>query len=251
MCQPEILGSSSRRTGGGDRCMLCMQVAQTQSIAPRKDLTLRSQRPPTEVRTGNPEKLCQRCAGTPCRATLGGWFFTTTGAGAPTVQHQQKPILAIIFLENTRTFPEMITSTGAKFLLRFCLSVLVLVIFKSPIHSVTLYESQHISLVSCPRGPGETSTCREAKNAANVGEGRLSLKLPQDSWETFSAARPLDVSQGPLDLPDLGYLVSRCPPPPQTALLHLSAFDCQGCRTSSCLSEGIALYAARPSQKSA
>ena len=36
-------------------------------------------------------------------------------------------------LENTREFPETITSTGAKFWLRFCLSVLVLVIFKSPI----------------------------------------------------------------------------------------------------------------------
>ena len=37
------------------------------------------------------------------------------------------------FLENTGEIPEMITSTGAKFWLRFCLSVLVLVIFKSPI----------------------------------------------------------------------------------------------------------------------
>ena len=40
------------------------------------------------------------------------------------------------FLENTREFPEIITSTGAKFGLRFCLSVLVLVIFKSPISTV-------------------------------------------------------------------------------------------------------------------
>ena len=37
----------------------------------------------------------------------------------------------MISLENTREFPEIITSTGAKFLLRFCLSVLVLLIFKS------------------------------------------------------------------------------------------------------------------------
>ena len=37
------------------------------------------------------------------------------------------------FLENTREFPEIITSTGANFWLRFGLSVLVLVIFKSPI----------------------------------------------------------------------------------------------------------------------
>ena len=36
------------------------------------------------------------------------------------------------FLENAREFPEIITSTGATFWLRFCLSVLVLVIFKSP-----------------------------------------------------------------------------------------------------------------------
>ena len=49
---------------------------------------------------------------------LGDWFFTTTGAGAPRAQH----------LGNSREFPEIITSTGAKFWLRFCLSVLVLVI---------------------------------------------------------------------------------------------------------------------------
>ena len=41
----------------------------------------------------------------------------------------KKPVLVIIFLENAREFPEIITSTGAKFWLRFCLSVLVLVIF--------------------------------------------------------------------------------------------------------------------------
>ena len=41
----------------------------------------------------------------------------------------KNPNLVLIFLENTREFPEMITSTGAKFKLRFCLSVLVLVIF--------------------------------------------------------------------------------------------------------------------------
>ena len=41
-------------------------------------------------------------------------------------------VLVIIYLENTREFPEIITSTGAKFWLRFCLSVLVLVIFRSP-----------------------------------------------------------------------------------------------------------------------
>ena len=45
----------------------------------------------------------------------------------------KNPVLVIIFLENTREFPEIITSTGAKFWLRFCLSALVLVIFKSPI----------------------------------------------------------------------------------------------------------------------
>ena len=36
------------------------------------------------------------------------------------------------FLSNTRDFPEIIASTGAKVWQRFCLSVLVLVIFKSP-----------------------------------------------------------------------------------------------------------------------
>ena len=41
-------------------------------------------------------------------------------------------MLVILFLENTREFPQIITRTGAKFWLRFCLSVLVLVIFKSP-----------------------------------------------------------------------------------------------------------------------
>ena len=39
----------------------------------------------------------------------------------------------MIFLENTREFPEISTSTGAEFWLRFCLSVLILVILKSPI----------------------------------------------------------------------------------------------------------------------
>ena len=63
---------------------------------------------------------------------MGDRFFTTTGADAPGVQHPLKPVLVIIFLENTREFPEMISSTGAEFWLRFCLSVLVLVIFKSP-----------------------------------------------------------------------------------------------------------------------
>ena len=38
----------------------------------------------------------------------------------------------MIFLENTREFPEIIPSTGAKIWLRFCLSILALVIFKSP-----------------------------------------------------------------------------------------------------------------------
>ena len=46
-------------------------------------------------------------------------FFTTTGTDAP----------VIIFLEDAREFPEIIASTGAKFWLRFCLSLLVLVIF--------------------------------------------------------------------------------------------------------------------------
>ena len=45
----------------------------------------------------------------------------------------KSPVLVIIFLENAREFPEIITSTGAKFWLRFCLSVLALVIFKFPI----------------------------------------------------------------------------------------------------------------------
>ena len=45
----------------------------------------------------------------------------------------KKPILVIIFLENTREFPEIITNTGANFWLHFCLSVLALVLFKSPI----------------------------------------------------------------------------------------------------------------------
>ena len=39
-----------------------------------------------------------------------------------------------MFLENTRDFPEIITSTGAEFWLCFCLSVLVLVIFQAPLN---------------------------------------------------------------------------------------------------------------------
>ena len=61
--------------------------------------------------------------------SLGDWFFTTTGADAPGAQHREKPVLVIIFLENTRECPEIITSTGAEFWLPFCLSALVLVIF--------------------------------------------------------------------------------------------------------------------------
>ena len=63
---------------------------------------------------------------------MGDWFFTTTGADAPAAQHRQKPVLVVIFVENTREFLEIITSTGAKSGLHFCLSVLVLVIFQSP-----------------------------------------------------------------------------------------------------------------------
>ena len=55
---------------------------------------------------------------------MGDWFFTTTGADASGAQYRQKPVLVMIFLENTREFPEIITSTGAKFWLRFGLSVL-------------------------------------------------------------------------------------------------------------------------------
>ena len=40
--------------------------------------------------------------------------------------------LVIVVLENAREFPEMITSTGARFWPGFCPSVLALVIFKSP-----------------------------------------------------------------------------------------------------------------------
>ena len=49
-----------------------------------------------------------------------------------TISTGKKPALVMIFLENTREFSEIITSTGAKFWLRFCLSVLVLIIFQSP-----------------------------------------------------------------------------------------------------------------------
>ena len=66
------------------------------------------------------------------KTSVGDWFFTTTGADVPGVQHWQKTVLVIIFLENTREFPEIITSTGAKFWLRFCLSALALVTSKSP-----------------------------------------------------------------------------------------------------------------------
>ena len=41
--------------------------------------------------------------------------------------------MVIIFLENTRDFPEIITSTGAQFPCKFCPSVLVLVISQAPI----------------------------------------------------------------------------------------------------------------------
>ena len=60
---------------------------------------------------------------------MGDLFFTTTGADTPAAQHRYKPVLVIIFLENTREVPKIITSTGAEFWVRFCLSVLVLVIF--------------------------------------------------------------------------------------------------------------------------
>ena len=68
--------------------------------------------------------------------------MTTTGADASGAQHRQKSVLVLIFLGNTRDFPESITSTGAKFWLRFCLSVLALVIFKSPITVDTLARTQ-------------------------------------------------------------------------------------------------------------
>ena len=53
----------------------------------------------------------------------------------------------MIFLENTREFPEIITSNGAKFWLRLCLSVLALVIFKSPT-SVIFNHVQSFSIAS-------------------------------------------------------------------------------------------------------
>ena len=71
---------------------------------------------------------------------MGDGFFTTTGADAPEAQHQLKPVLVLIFLENTREFPEIITSTGAKFWLCFCLSVLVLVFFVSESNSKTFQD---------------------------------------------------------------------------------------------------------------
>ena len=63
---------------------------------------------------------------------MGDSCITTTGADASVVQYRQKPVLVIIFLENTRDFPEIITSTGAKFSCNFCPSVVVLVIFQAP-----------------------------------------------------------------------------------------------------------------------
>ena len=59
---------------------------------------------------------------------LGDWAFTTTGADAPGAAVPVKTSTGNNFLENAREFPEIITSTGAQFWLRFCLSVLVLVI---------------------------------------------------------------------------------------------------------------------------
>ena len=65
---------------------------------------------------------------------MGDRFITTTGAdasgGRSTGKNQS--VLVIIFLENTRDFPEITTSTGAEFSCTFCPSVLVLVIFQAP-----------------------------------------------------------------------------------------------------------------------
>ena len=45
---------------------------------------------------------------------IGDKYFTTTGADASGRSTGKKPILAIIFQENAREFPESIASTGAK-----------------------------------------------------------------------------------------------------------------------------------------
>ena len=79
--------------------------------------------------------------------TARDWFFATTGADAPGAQHQWKSVLVIVFPENTRGFPEIITSTGAKFWLRFCLSILVLVILQPPRQPGTWEDS---TLFLCP-----------------------------------------------------------------------------------------------------
>ena len=42
-------------------------------------------------------------------------MHSVTGADASGAQCRQKPVLAMIFLENTRDFPEIMTSTGAKY----------------------------------------------------------------------------------------------------------------------------------------
>ena len=57
------------------------------------------------------------------------FLFTSTGADAPAAQHRKKNQYRQKNLENTREFPQIITSTGAKVWRRFQLSVLVLVIF--------------------------------------------------------------------------------------------------------------------------
>ena len=63
---------------------------------------------------------------------MGDSFITTTGADTSGAQYRQKPVVVIILLGNPRDFPEIITSTGAKFSCSFCPSVLVLVIFQAP-----------------------------------------------------------------------------------------------------------------------
>ena len=62
---------------------------------------------------------------------MGDSFITTTGADASGAQYRYKPVLVITLLENTRDFPEIITSTGAEFWCNSCPSVLVLVIFQA------------------------------------------------------------------------------------------------------------------------
>ena len=55
------------------------------------------------------------CVSVMCVALRWETNFTTTGADASGCNIGKSSVLAIIFLENTRELPEMITNSGAKF----------------------------------------------------------------------------------------------------------------------------------------